>query len=276
VYLVFADDSAQAAPTRPGIGAPVHGAGCLLVENDAAGDAESRLDELCTEYGFPPTERFKWSPGKDLWMRDNLRGDSRLNFFLAMTDVLRDLGCRAMVVVLDTGYPCVTGADEPDRDLDAVQFLISQMSAWLDSIDDVAVMLMDQPGGDAKRQKSFALSCREYARPVDATRRRIMHAPIPADSGLVRLLQAADIATSCTLAFVSGEIDYSPPIFEQIRELLCVKHGLIGSAGLTIHPSFKYVNLYHWLIDDQTYRRGHLVAPLPLPRRPYTTNAWSI
>jgi hypothetical protein len=51
------------------------GVGGLLVRGEVVRDLERDLSSLCEKTGFPegPAGEFKWSPGKDLWMRDNLK-----------------------------------------------------------------------------------------------------------------------------------------------------------------------------------------------------------
>lgn len=240
--------------------------------------AERALQELCLEYGFPAEERFKWSPGRELWMRDNLQDAARQDFFLRVLDALGELGCKAIVVLVDSSFACATSRIEIGRDLDAVRYLIRRTAEWLSEVDEFGVMLMDQPGGGPAQQHEFSSNCARYTANVSAGDggRRIVVAPVATDSGLVRLLQAADLVTSCTLAHVSGELTYSPPIFEAIRDLLWRADRRVGDVGLVIRPSFRYLNLYRWLLGDGSYKRGSLEAPLPLPRRPYNAGEWAL
>jgi hypothetical protein len=73
----------------------------------------------------------------------------------------------------------------------------------------------------------------------------------------------------CTTAIVAGEETFSPPVFQAVRELLLQQGGRIGGVGLKIHPDFKYVNLYYWLVGDEYLRRGNIGDPLPMPGSPY-------
>jgi hypothetical protein len=41
------------------------------------------LDEICENYGFPTGEEFKWSPNKGSWMKTDLLGRDRHDFFAA-------------------------------------------------------------------------------------------------------------------------------------------------------------------------------------------------
>lgn len=272
--MVVADDSAQQRPSRAGLASPVYGAGALLCDGDGAGLAESRLDELCDEFGFPADEEFKWSPSRDTWMRANLREDARLQFFLQVLGVLAEFECKVIVVAVDSGYPRATANDELPRNQDAFRLLIGHLTRWLEATDELAVMVMDEPGGGSKERREFLASCTRFAVELARDRRRIIVAPLPAESGRVRLVQAADLVTSCTVAYLSGEPDYSPPVFAQVTEMLCSHNGRKGRTGLVLHPSYRYLNLHHWLVGDETYGRGGLVAPLPIRRQPYGEDPW--
>ena len=93
---------------------------------------------------------------------------------------------------------------------------------------------------------------------------------LTAPSKQVRLLQLADVVTSCTVARVSGETQYSPPVLKAIRPLFRGRDGSrTGGVGLKIHPDYNYVNLYHWLLGDTFFFKGNVGHPLPIKGRPY-------
>lgn len=52
------------------------------------------------------------------------------------------------------------------------------------------------------------------------------------------------------MSYVAGEKKYSPRIFQSIKPLLETEEGVIGGFGVKLHPDFRYVNLYHWLLGD--------------------------
>jgi hypothetical protein len=92
---------------------------------------------------------------------------------------------------------------------------------------------------------------------------------VAAQSRQMRLLQLADIVASCTVARVSGEVLYSPPVFDLIRPLLRRGAERIGGIGLKIHPEYVYQNLYFWLLDDRSFWRDRESLSLPDPTRPF-------
>jgi hypothetical protein len=94
------------------------------------------------------------------------------------------------------------------------------------------------------------------------------------DSKNTRLLQLADLIVGCTLAYVSGEDEYSPPLFEgQIKGMLREEGGRIGGVGLKLHPDFSYANLYHWLLDDESFWKNMIGQALPMKGWPYVNSA---
>ena len=90
---------------------------------------------------------------------------------------------------------------------------------------------------------------------------------------LVRqVVQLADLITSCTLSFVSGENRFAPTTFQYVRPLLRSEANRIGGIGVKIHPESKYANLYHWLFGE-SYILHNVTYPLPLPRHPFPVSA---
>jgi hypothetical protein len=78
----------------------------------------------------------------------------------------------------------------------------------------------------------------------------------------VRLLQCADLVTSCVTAHVAGENVWSPRVFAALKPLLHSNDGRIGGYGLKLHNT-RHRNLYHWLLGDSTYHAGGQIYPLP-------------
>lgn len=130
-------------------------------------------------------------------------------------------------------------------------------------------MIVDQPGGNRSDEARFLHDCLQilqtgttYVKPTS-----IAINVLSASSSLVRLIQLADVITSCTTAMVSGETPYSPVIFQHVKKLLFSNQGRIGGYGLKIHPDFRYINLYHWLLQDSEFPPES--RPLPWADRPY-------
>jgi hypothetical protein len=90
---------------------------------------------------------------------------------------------------------------------------------------------------------------------------------VSTDSKLSRLLQLADIITSCATNFVAGEDKWSPLIFrEGVLPMLRSDYGCVGGRGLKIHPDMRYGNLYHWLLGDEMFVRYQGGFQLPSNR----------
>jgi hypothetical protein len=56
-------------------------------------------------------------------------------------------------------------------------------------------------------------------------------------SHLVRLLQLADLVTSCTTAYVAGEDTYAPPVFPAILAIAHRDYDCIGDVTLRSAPT---------------------------------------
>jgi hypothetical protein len=75
-----------------------------------------------------------------------------------------------------------------------------------------------------------------------------------------RLMQLADLITSCTLSYVGGQVEHHTTLFkEKVAPQLRSMGGRIWGYGLKIQPDFRYGNLYHWLLGDESL--GHIDLP---------------
>lgn len=264
MHFCFGDDAEQRNVTRRNMRGLV-GAGGIFVDSNAMGELHERMDQLCEDAGFPsgPAGEFKWSPGRELWMWDNLVGDERTNFFKDVVDSAAESGAFAAVVVVDVEASPATNANSPEEDATRL-FLERASNRFSDRHG--GVVIVDRPSGGRSEENKFLASCIEHLedQATFAVPERFAIPPIATQSRLIRLLQAADVITSCTLAYVGGESRWAPGLFERIRPMLARELGRAGGVGLKIHPDFRYANLYYWLLGDDVWvKRGGGVS---LPR----------
>lgn len=268
--LVFADDARQNNPSRLGMG-PLVAVGGIHVPSDVVGFLEKQIDSLCVDFGFPSGEKFKWSPGRELWMRDNLVADDREAFFARVLSLIRDHGVVAIVVIEDTSRETATGAQTPE--VDVIRLLLERVHRRFEGTNSEGLVIVDRPTGGRTDEDAFLLDCLEilqsgtdYVKPE-----RIALNPLSTPSKFIRLLQVADVVTSCTLAAIAGESSFAPPVFEMVKPLLQTDMGRIGGVGLKLHPDFCYANLYHWLLGDSHFYRRGSGYPMPLATYPYAS-----
>ena len=269
VDFFFADDSRQRNPSRPGMGHLI-AIGGINVPAEEVGEIGRCLDNLCAEFGFPPNEEFKWSPGREFWMRNNLIGERRQDFFLKVLGLLAVKDVVALVVVEDVTMNKATSASTPE--MDVTSMFLERVDQQCGRGGSDGFVIVDRPGGDRTDEDTFLANCLEtlqsgtkYVKPT-----RIAHNVLSTPSKLSRLLQVADLVTSCTLSMVAGETQYAPPVFEAIKPLLDQSTGRVGGYGLKLHPDYKFANLYYWLVGDTHYWRRNAGFPMPLKDRPYS------
>jgi len=233
----FADDSRQRDPSRRGIG-PLVAIGGVHVPEEAIKPLEADLEQLCEEFGFPPGEPFKWSPGRDLWMHDQLIEDARERFFLRALGLAHARGVQVCVVVEDTDRGQATAAPTPEDDV--VQLFLERADNHVRMLGRRAIVIADRPGGDRAAEERFLGRCIETVRQGRAfVQFRHLALVITTPAKLVRLLQLADVVTSCTVSFVGGHVRYAEPVFDVIRPMLRTELGRIGGVGLKIQPDLR-------------------------------------
>ncbi len=272
MFIFFADDSSRKVTSLPDMGTLI-GIGGVFVEAKQLKELSIKIDEICSSYGFPANEPFKWSPGRELWMRDNLKLDKRRDFFLEVIGTAEALKAGAIVVIEDTTRRKATVA--VTSELDVTNLFFERVNWKLSKLGDEGILIVDRPGGGRSDEDRFLYQCLDTLRQGTGyvnMEHIILHACCP--SKLTRLLQLSDVIISCSIAAASGEREYAPPVFEKIKCILCKESDRIGGVGFKMHPDFCYVNLYHWLLGDSHYSKSNSWVQLPLESRPYRENPY--
>jgi hypothetical protein len=253
---------------------PLVGIGGISIRAEVVHALERRLDGLCKSIGFPPKQPFKWSPGKDMWMRENLVDDKRQAFFLEVLGILRGAGARAIgAISWTTCRPATKTAKTPEQDV--VNLTFERVQHLLTSLNANGIVIADRPSGARAEEEKFLSDCidtmQEGAGYIVPDRISVV---VSSPAKNIRLLQAADILISCTTAYVAGEYTHSPAVFESgIRPMLYSDGGRIGGIGLKLHPQYRLINLHHWLLGDEFHWRVGVGYPLPMKGFPYATSA---
>lgn len=267
MQLFFADDSRQTKPTRNGLRALV-AAGAVGVPELELRVLELQLSKICADFGFPEGEEFKWSPSRDHWMASALTSEKRQEFYRQVLDTARSQGVSATVVIAESGNSSVTGHCSIEEDV--TRLLLESIQLQL-PLNDQAIVVADRPGGGRAEEDAFLASC------FDAMKRgtrlvrnfELIALFLTTNSRFVRLLQLADLITSCTTALVAGETKYAPTTFQDVRPLLRSDAGRIGGVGLRLYPAERMVNLYHWLLGEQDCTLHNMPYKLPFPGHPF-------
>jgi hypothetical protein len=271
MLLFFADDARQSNPTRAGMG-PIVAAGAVGVPEIAVRVLELQLSKICSDFDFPDGEEFKWSPGRELWMATNLTEDRRRDFYQQVLRAAQHHGVTATVVVQEILQAPAMGVATAEEDV--TRLLLEGIHLQI-PINDQAIVVADRPGGGRPQEDAFLASCLAAVKTGTRFVRNfeLIALFLTTNSRMSRLLQLADLITSCTTATVAGELRWTPPVFAAIRPLLRSDGGRIGGTGLKIHPADRFANLYHWLVGDVDYVHHSTSYKLPLPRYPYATGA---
>jgi len=268
MHLAFVDDSTQKKPSRPGFKGQLVAAGALCVPADNVHALSETLDQVCVHYGFPLGEEFKWSPGRQCWMHGNLIDQTRQQFFKDIIEQLTLADAFGTVVLEDDGRNTATSCSTAQQDV--IVMLIERIANRLRDKHDTGVIVADRPGGDRRSEDAFIADCLEtLTSGTDYVQPDCVAFVVAGDSKTIRLLQTADLLTSCLTAYVGGEKKYSPDVAKMLMPLLADSLGRKGGYGVKIHPDFSFGNLYHWLFQDEYLWKSGTGSPLPLKGYPY-------
>ncbi|MFT3866308.1 MAG: DUF3800 domain-containing protein [Solirubrobacterales bacterium] len=271
--LILVDDSKQADKniSRPGMGSLV-AIGGLHIPSASIRGLNQRLGEICDDYGFPsPQDEFKWSPSRNTWMRKNLQGEERHDFYVSCFNAAEEHEAQACVVIEDASRRSTENGRD-DHEQDVVKVFLERSDKHLDGTETEAIIIADHPSGGRPAEATFAAHCLETLRDGTAyADLKNIALVLTEDSKSTRLLQLADLIVGCTVSYVGGEEKYSPDLFENhIRGLLRrADDGRIGGYGLKLHPDLRFVNLYHWLLGDAYFHKAGVGHALPMEEHPY-------
>ncbi len=233
-----------------------------------------RIELLCEKTGFPKKEPFKWSPDRNRhWMHENLKDEARTTFYRELMELVVEADGTALVMMEDDqSKPILRGLSHEES---VVQMFLERVSGLCRSEGSQAYVIADRSKSKAEDDEKFLAACLEAIESKDSyvLPEKIAHPVVSAPFRLSRMLQVADVITSCTAALVGGS-NFAAEIFPFIRPMFARnQHGMIGGTGIKIHPGYRYVNLYHWLFEDSHYYRLGSGQPLPMSERPYDTGA---
>ena len=157
----FLDDARQRLTSRDQMG-PICAAGGIRVEESRLKNFEASLEALCQRFGFPAAEEFKWSPGRELWMHDNLVRGDRTRFFQEAAQCARDNSVIAVLVCEDTNYRPLTNT--ASHEVDVVRLLLERIHAQT-SAKEPSLVVADTPGGgNIKANDQFISDCLDTLR----------------------------------------------------------------------------------------------------------------
>lgn len=230
------------------------------------------LETLCRKkYGFPEKEEFKWSPSRKSWMWSSLTDAKRASFYRDVVSTLSKHHVTVTVVIVDEEAD-QSSVDQQASVRKAVKFFLERADQQSGGRGRQTILVVDKPGGGRREERAFLDSCTEVIESgTDFVRLgHIAHAILTCDSDRSRLLQAADLVTSATTAYVAGNVQFAAPVFEVIRPLLYQSGDRIHGYGLKIFPDFRYANLFHWLLDEQVFWSRSIGEVLPKDRWPYS------
>lgn len=242
---------------------------------DKVATLERAIQDYCGSVGLPQDEQFKWSPGEtEKFMKNEMNSKDRIEFFINLIGLAKSHGAEAYVVITDTQFNHAL-KESKDHEHDITSLFLERADWAFHNAKKDGIVLIAAPGGGPKDRNKFVAQCLETIRVgtkyVDFENMAL--GVLIAPSRQIRLLQLADVLTSCTVARVGGENNFSPRVFSEIKQIFSRQGSRTGGIGLKIHPDFKYVNLYHWLLGDSFYSKGYFGGPLPLKTRPYSESA---
>ena len=263
--IFFADDSGQRG-YRGGMGRLIAMGGLFLDEAQLR-PLKDAVDALCREAGVPDGTELKWSPPRENWIRDNLKGPRRTELHCRAIRAARDLGGRVAVVVWDTGRTTLNGAGALRK---VVDYLFERVTMHLEDRGQRGLIVADRPSGGGRKDEDALLedvvgTMESGTGYVKST--QVVLNLVTTPSHLSRHLQVADLIVGCTTSMIAGEGQFAPPLFDEMRPMLIANaYGYVGGTGLKLFPSELW-NLYFHVLRENAFVKTARNAGITLPWR---------
>jgi hypothetical protein len=270
--FLFFDDTKQKSCSRIGM-RKLMGVGGIVVLDNAIRPLASDIDRLCEDFRFPAQEPFKWSPAKGLWMRENLTADDRVEFFTQVLGAAKKHDVQTLAVLTECGVSFAT-KQAKDHEQDTVYMLLERFNAML-GFGELGVAVAARPSGGRGDEDMFLRACEGVRRMgTDYSKLdKLALNVLTMQASESRLLQLADLVIATSGAMVSGNDKFATAIWPSVACLFREEGWRKGGVGLKVHPDYSYVNLYHWLLGDDTFWRFNTGHPLPMKGRPFYKSA---
>jgi hypothetical protein len=270
VDFVFVDDARQSKPSRVGIGSLV-ALGGVHVPATEVGPLEQALRKHCVSIGFPPDQQFKWSPGKkETFMKNKLLDQARIEFYQCVLDIAASHGARCCVVIEGTSRNPARSSSL-NHEEDVVSLFLERVQWALVTSGQHGLVVAASPSGGPGDEEKFLQNCADLLHHGTEYMQldKISLGVLTAKSRKLRLLQFADVVTSCAVSRVAGESNFSPPIWEMLKPLWRSDGNRIQGVGVKLHPDYVFANLHYWLLGEQYFYKANTGTPLPLRGYPY-------
>lgn len=226
------------------------GYGALLVEDQHLPTLDAEFDALKTRHGFPRRRPLssrvsldqyreaKYSPGRSLWMRNNLIEEARTNFFRGAAELIESLGGRILLSFYDEKCD---DCGEHEAKKRALENLYERFPAIVEDLETGVVIVVCDFEGSNTQTRSLVEQATGIARFGTWYRSEIREHLYPVlllgESHLHAGLQIADIAASALGSMLVGEEVYAPPVWDAVRPLLYRRSGTAGGWGVKVRTN---------------------------------------
>ena len=262
MHFFFADDSTQNS-ARKGMGKVVSYGGVLL-ESEKLTNLSNKIDEIAKDAGIPVGEELKWSPRKNSWIYENLKGKDRDECYSNVLQAAIDFNAKAIVTVCDYKLRNLKPEWGFER---CIIYTLERVSTYTETIKSQAIVISDKPSGGKKEDEQFLA---DYLTHIESDKNYMLEGNfglnmLTAPSHMLRHLQLADLVTGITAAMVSGQMKYAETHFDKVKTMF-ISNSLdfVGGTGLKVYPD-KLINLYRWVLGESHFSKSSMMAAIPLP-----------
>jgi hypothetical protein len=242
--ILFLDDTTQEKETFVGIGGVIFHDTCIS-------SLCQLFDATKEEHGIPSNEEIKWSPKRDSWIYNNLKGHRRDSAYSAFLDLVRVCSGTTMVAVIRKD---VTSFDTAGAKWQCIQFISERFQFFLQSQEDRnGIIIKDFPGSGTEEKKllsNYYELRRKGTRYVKKLSNIIMNL-LTTESQWHAGLQIGDLIVGVTTAMCTAHTDYAERLWQMVKERLYrSESGNIIGCGLKIFPQESAEDVYARLFPE--------------------------
>lgn len=267
MIVVFVDDS-KTGSRRKHLGELV-AVGAVFVPEESLTPYSEDLAMLREQLGIPKDEELKWKPAKCSFL-GRASGELVTALRRSMLQAAAQRGIKSCVVVWDRGH---VDWERKRIEPEILHYLYDRIEVFLQEHAARGIVIADTPGGGGTENNRWLSDARALAEAGTryTTPERVVLPMLTAPSHHVPHLQLADLVTAATTAAVAG-YPAGLGLVDLLKPLARTYNGVIGGAGLVLHPSHELKDLHYWVFGETHDHRGSPLlntTPFDHPGRPF-------
>jgi len=246
---LFIDDTGQNKDKYVGIGG-------VIFQDECINNLFSMFRSRKEAYSIPAEEEIKWSPRKNSWIFENLRGDRRISAYTNILGLVRLFKGKLLVAVAqrDTSKQSLIEAKWK-----CIEYITERFQFYLQAHEDKKGLIIADSVGSGKEEKKLLQDYYQllkkgtkYVKPSN-----ILMNLLTTESHLNPALQIADLVVGITTGMCTPQRNYARRYWDIVkRNFHRNQNGEVMGCGLKVFPNEIVEEIHATLFPEEVEEIG--------------------